>query len=279
MIHFANDCDFSQIIALWKECFPDNNEFFDWYFANQYHAENTLVYECDGIISAILQRLPYQIKNIGQVSYIYGACTHPNYRRKGIMAELIKYSAEIDLSLDIIASILIPREESLFQYYKNFGYKAAFRIYHKTYQKQNLPLNLYNFRECTKNDIPTINHLYESVLGNSNYVLRDSNYWKKQITMFLDLGGDVFCLEHDDTILAYAFVWNDSPVYIQELLGINDEVNQILCSAILEHNNLEAIEATLLTDNSQGEDFGCINLYNSEICNTDLPFVMNLMFD
>ena len=79
MIRFANNNDINNIINLWEKCFG-KNDFSEWYFKTQYSCENTLVHEENGEISSMLQRLSYEISNVGKVTYIFGACTSPEYR-------------------------------------------------------------------------------------------------------------------------------------------------------------------------------------------------------
>ena len=123
------------------------------------------------------------------------------------------------------ASVLIPQEESLFEYYSRFGYEPKALIFKKSVRKENPKDHFYSFRECADSDIDELNLLYENELKNFNYIKRDDNFWKNQLEMFRSLGGKVFCLEMDKGISGYAFCWNDdNKVVIQELLGQNNDI-------------------------------------------------------
>ena len=84
-----------QVKALWKICFDDSEEFVEMYFRLRYKTEvNVAIQSGDEVISA-LQMLPYPMTFGGetvQTSYISGACTHPDFRSKGVMRELLSQS-------------------------------------------------------------------------------------------------------------------------------------------------------------------------------------------
>ncbi len=119
-----------QVKALWKLCFEDSEEFVEMYFKLRYKNEvNVAIQSGDEVISA-LQMLPYPMTFCGetvQTSYISGACTHPDFRSKGVMRELLSQSFAQMLRNGIQFSTLIPAEPSLFDYYKRMGYATVFQ--------------------------------------------------------------------------------------------------------------------------------------------------------
>lgn len=119
-----------QVKALWKLCFEDSEEFIEMYFRLRYKNEvNVAIQSGDEVISA-LQMLPYPMTFCGemvQTSYISGACTHPDFRSKGVMRELLSQSFARMLRNGIHFSTLIPAEPWLFDYYKRMGYASVFQ--------------------------------------------------------------------------------------------------------------------------------------------------------
>ena len=95
--------------------------------------------------------------------------------------------------------------------------------------------------------------------------------------MFRQLGGNVFCLEHDGQLAGYAFVWNDDEVVIQEIVGLNNDVRKILCHEIMSLYCVESAEVSSLTGSASESPLGCIKLYST--FESDSPFVMNLMYN
>ena len=81
-----------KVKKLWKLCFNDNDEFVDMYFNLRYNSEVNVAIESGDEVIAALQMLPYPITFHGNsvpTAYISGACTHPDYRSRGVMRELL----------------------------------------------------------------------------------------------------------------------------------------------------------------------------------------------
>ena len=82
-----------QVKALWKLCFPeDSDDFVELYFSSRYTDDiNSAIVE-DGRVLSALQRIPYPMLYMDKVipvSYISGACTHPDFRSRGMMSRLL----------------------------------------------------------------------------------------------------------------------------------------------------------------------------------------------
>lgn len=116
-----------QTRALWKLCFGDSEEFIHLYFAKKYTDQLNSYILFEGKLIAALQRLPYQMnvggKEVG-VAYISGACTHPDYRGKGVMQNLLKEAHTQMRSDGMVWSVLIPANVGLFDYYARSGYST-----------------------------------------------------------------------------------------------------------------------------------------------------------
>ena len=110
-----------QVKALWKVCFDDSEEFVEMYFRLRYKTEvNVAIKSGDEVISA-LQMLPYPMTFGGetvQTSYISGACTHPDFRSKGVMRELLSQSFARMLRNGVHFSTLIPVSYTHLDVYK-----------------------------------------------------------------------------------------------------------------------------------------------------------------
>lgn len=119
-----------KVKALWKLCFDDTEEFVEMYFRLRYKNEiNVAIESGDEVISA-LQMLPYPMTFCGetvQTSYISGACTHPDFREKGVMRELLSQAFARMLHNGVYFSTLIPAEPWLFDYYARMGYAPVFQ--------------------------------------------------------------------------------------------------------------------------------------------------------
>lgn len=60
--------------------------------------------------------------------YLYAACTHPNYRGKGLMGELLKSAKDFAKKEGRSGIILKPAKPSLFKFYENYGFHPYFKV-------------------------------------------------------------------------------------------------------------------------------------------------------
>ena len=260
MIRFAAQQDLNAVIDLWTRCFPGDEAFREWFFANIYRSDVTLVDEEDGTLCAMVQMLPYQLRDsrgVRPVTYIYGACTAPEYRRQHRMDRLLQASFELDVKQGRAASILIPQEEWLYGFYEQFGYRTAFyvsdRIVACADDTQNSAGTL---RRLTGADIPAVNRLY--MQAQDVRLLRSQSDWEQQIALFDALGAGVYGLEHDGTLTAYAFVWNDGAdkLWAQEICGAQQNE---LAQAILHQLHCRTLR---LTGAGTEQTLGCIRYHD-----------------
>ena len=133
MIRFAAQADLPAIRELWEQCFPDDTGFNPYYFRHHFSLEHTLLYLVNSTVAAMVQMLPYTLQ-LGQdlsaaATYIYGACTHPGYRRQHLMSQLLTESFALDRAQGRAASMLIPQEDWLFDFYRPFGYQPLFSVH------------------------------------------------------------------------------------------------------------------------------------------------------
>ena len=129
MIEFANENTTSDIKNMWKICFGETDTWLSFYFSKRYKSTNTLIYIADNQIVASLQIYDYQLKffdKIIPINYICGICTLPEYRKQGFSKALINEAHKIIQQKNVPISILIPADENLFPFYRNFGYEQFF---------------------------------------------------------------------------------------------------------------------------------------------------------
>ena len=234
MMRFAGESDFPAVRALWETCFPDEGGFNDYYFTRLYRAEHTLLCMQDDTLAAMVQMLPYRM-TVGGVSrtvtYIYGACTAPEHRRRGHMARLLEWSFALDRQAGRAASVLIPAEKWLFDFYRPFGYEPFFSVGRReavrTAGEREAP------RRLTSADVPALAALYDKLVPKCR-IERDKAYWNAQLALFDTLGAGVYGWFKDETLTGYAFCWEDNA---QELLGVYSEGGMQALSALCDSHD------------------------------------------
>ncbi|MCD8317934.1 MAG: GNAT family N-acetyltransferase [Paraprevotella sp.] len=117
-----------ETLALWNLCFDDTEAFVTLYFRQKYVPQQNSYLLRDGRVVSALQRLPYEMVWSGEtvpVAYVSGVCTHPKYRGKGLMTELIAQAHRRMYADGMLFSVLIPADEGLFDVYGRFDYHTC----------------------------------------------------------------------------------------------------------------------------------------------------------
>lgn len=128
MISYGKSKWIPQMKQLWHQVFGDDKEYLDSFFSNIYRDDNTLVYVAGEKVVAILFIVPYQFHRAGVMEkavYLYALATSPEYRGRGIMAELINKSIAISRERKYSFLFLVPSNQTLFGYYKKFGFREC----------------------------------------------------------------------------------------------------------------------------------------------------------
>ncbi len=266
MLRFAEPMDLSEIRLLWETCFPNEGGFNEYFFGRVFNVNYTLVAEEENKLCAMLQMLPYRLRvgeRTGEITYIYGACTSPDFRRQGHMKCLLERSFEIDKQKGRIASALIPQEEWLFGFYRQFGYEPFFRVSREILTSRvgesETP------RLLTAEDIPQLQAYYNDSMPLC-YVERDVEEWQRQIDLFNTLGKGAYGWFNGGRLSAYAFCWEDN---VQEALGMAEGQKQ----GLLRVMGKDTFECTSC---GSGQSLGCIKWHQSE--KSDWGY-MNLMYN
>lgn len=258
MIRWAEQTDFEAVVSLWTRCFPGDEAFRAWFFENIYRPDVTLVDEENGELCAMVQMLPYQLRDargVRSVTYIYGACTAPEYRRQHRMDRLLQASFDWDQKHGRAASILIPQEEWLYGFYDQFGYKPAFHVSNQTVTCTDVQ-EINGLRRLNTNDIPALDRLYTQAQGVR--LLRTERDWKQQLALFDALGAGAYGIEQNGVLTAYAFVWNDGAdqLWAQEICGTEQGT---LAQAILKQLHCRTMRLTFVGNEQK---LGCIRYHD-----------------
>jgi GNAT superfamily N-acetyltransferase len=115
--------------SLWKLCFPkDTDTFITFYFDEIYQNDQTLIYLEDNQPVAALQMIPYSLQigdEIRQGGYLSGIMTHPAYRKRGYMDQLLRFSFDEMSKKGYDYTFLIPQEKELAAMYVNYGFRLC----------------------------------------------------------------------------------------------------------------------------------------------------------
>ena len=109
--------DIEQIIKIWSEAFGDSEEFILSLKENCRLIQNGVCAECDGKGRAFMFSFDGLEFDGKAASYIYGLCTQPEYRQKGIGKALAIYAAQQAANRGAELVFLRPADKGLEAWY------------------------------------------------------------------------------------------------------------------------------------------------------------------
>ncbi len=233
---------------LWQLCFNDDPAFIDLYFRLRYKDEITHHLEERGRVISALQAIPYGLTWCGQTvstGYISGACTHPAYRGRGLMHQLLQQTHRKLKDKGVLFATLIPATPSLFDYYKKSGYTAAFSYRKEKWTPQpSIDTEEIEVRSCDlKEEMQQPSEVYRYI--NKKCASRPhtvQHCYEDYQVIVADMR-----LEHCTLLSAYrkeecvgvAFcVPQDGGVWVEDLFANDKRVKEALCKAASGKDNL-----------------------------------------
>ncbi len=129
-VRWAEEGEVERQKKLWKLCFGDPVSYTDFYFANRYKEDETLVLLQSGRIIAMLTLFPVRTvfpdNQSFATSMLYAIATHPEYQHEGYGSQLIDSCHKYQVENDIAYSVLVPAGQDLMNFYHNHGYQEIF---------------------------------------------------------------------------------------------------------------------------------------------------------
>ncbi|MFI3293172.1 MAG: GNAT family N-acetyltransferase [Rikenellaceae bacterium] len=118
----------AQCKRLWREVFGDEDSFMDHFLQKHFSHENMLyITDSENRYIAMLHIIPMMCDE-GRIAYIYGVATHSECRGRGYASMLMNAAMDKIKSDGYIATVLIPSEEWLVDYYARFGFSKGAHI-------------------------------------------------------------------------------------------------------------------------------------------------------
>ncbi|WP_288361715.1 GNAT family N-acetyltransferase [uncultured Bacteroides sp.] len=242
-----------QVKALWKLCFEDSEEFVEMYFKLRYKNEvNVAIQSGDEVISA-LQMLPYPMTFCGemvQTSYISGACTHPDFRSKGVMRELLSQSFARMLRNGIQFSTLIPAEPWLFDYYKRMGYATVFQYSVKEMTlPEFIPSKEIAVNVVSKPQDKVYSYLNKKLSERPCCIQHSAEDFQVIMADLPISGGNLFVAKQANEIRGIAIIYKrENCIIINELLAEDKDTEYSLLFAIKQYTGCNHIIQLLPPD-------------------------------
>lgn len=146
--------DKSQICSLrnvWKEAFCDTDEFLDIFFSTAFSEKRSLCAVENGEVIGMMYWFGCEC-DACPVAYIYAVATKKSYRGKGICHAMMEKAHKILQQQGYVCAVLVPGDESLFDFYGSMGYVTCSGIkkYHVNAEKTDVDITKIETDEYTK---------------------------------------------------------------------------------------------------------------------------------
>jgi GNAT superfamily N-acetyltransferase len=130
MIALAKDDQKEEMALLWHICFGDSMNYIRNFFSRRFDPSGAMIYLANRKVVSMLFMLPAVVRMNGghePAQYIYAVCTHPDYRKRGIMRALMEAAWDQALKRGERFSVLLPASDELYLYYGDMGYLEYFK--------------------------------------------------------------------------------------------------------------------------------------------------------
>jgi len=230
LITKADIKDKAEIYGMWKKYFAfDDAGYTDYYFINDYKAEENYVLKIDDEVISCLQVKEHQmVVGTDVIDYVFiaGVATKEKYRRQGYMSKLlIGVCKQLDNKLILIQGYN-PK------IYYPFGFETVYRqktviVKPKvTDDKDYTFFNEFNAKEMLK--------LYQQFTKSyDGYKMRDLKYYLRKAELNKTMNWQSLTLYYQDTAVAYIIYYIEKgKVTIEELIYSDKKAAKIIVGYI-----------------------------------------------
>ncbi len=250
---FATPNDQAAVMALYDLCFPGEHDYCEYYHKNFWQPERCLLAKEGKDLLAMVNLMDVTMQGSDgplDATYIYAAATHPAHRGKGLMGSMLEFSFGMGEAEGKDLSILITENDSLFAFYKRFGYAPAFSVA-EIKSGVEPPFPMCKVRMLKEEDIPKLDYLYKASTAGRVAIAREERRWKEILEEY---NAHVFGLfdQSGGNLLAYCLMDGDG-IHASEIIGIGAEYLLWCCSMQPD----EAIGRTLPRQEGENIPIGC----------------------
>lgn len=188
-----------QLYHLYLDTFNDSKNYVDFFFLHYYRLRRAFYVEReDRIVSAlhiIMKKIVFNAQTF-ELPFVVAASTNANYRRQGLMREVMKKTF---YAMREKGYCLISLYPAIPKFYSDYGFvHYAFNVGLRTY---------YETFECgleQTNDSSLLSNMYSACIKDyEGYVLRDEKYYEKYLNSMWQDGVVFELIKKDNEIVGY----------------------------------------------------------------------------
>lgn len=242
MKQIATPDDKELLIRLYNICFPGEEEYCEKFFDTVWKPEKTLVYKDSENIVSMLQMFDLVLTD-GEREYssyyIFGAGTHPDYRGRAIMRDLIAESERINSDKDF--AVLIAASESLKKFYGRFGFKEGFSYGKEVVNaaEHDIGYEMIDFAKCERDEAidaaEKMNEIYLGAVRGKVVVSRTAEFIVSELSCReakLFISDDSYAVAEisENEVFFYEHFGKNSEKLMAQILWTNKTDNAMACS-------------------------------------------------
>lgn len=211
---------------MWKVCFGDEDSYIDLYYSEKHKADETAVLLEDNKIAAMATMIPARViipsGKALELSMLYAVATHPDHQGKGYSAQIMAFCHKHLMETGMDLSILVPAEESLFDFYAKRSYEKAFYIRETVLSRA----QVLSFKTTIKQEISIekigaadYNKRRRDLLAGRLYIDYNNEEIAYQKKVSIKFGADLYGINIGQYRGCAMVEWfNHSKVFIKEIL-------------------------------------------------------------
>lgn len=269
----AKSSDIDQIIQIFKISFGETDETLKIFFEEKFQLDKCVVCIVNERIVALLNMFNTKIvtnNHFEKAVYIYGAATHPEYRKKGYMSSLISYSHKLAYNRGYKYSILLPASRTLYDYYKKFGYIDFFKVRFININSDEIRkyITTDNFNDYKPLSLDYISDLRFNIckdhIGTAMWNIKDIEY---AINMNHKYGGEIV---YSNEGYALCYVANNNVLQVIEFMVTENDFNNLLTAIYRRYPNINyrfrlPVFTNYFSEEGEINTFGMLKPLNNDI--------------
>jgi len=249
-IRIATIKDKDSFRHLWDLSFNDTIRFRDWFFENRFFAEYSICIEEDNKIVSAVQSAPCFIKirdSIVPATIMVGACTHPDYKKKGYMKKLYTWYMEYIKTLGVTVCAHTP---AVIQTYFNVGHfpvsDTGFIEVEKSNYCQEMKVVPLDLQKETASLLKCYNQMAKKYSG---IIIRTISDMGLKCNDYMADGAKCIAFKENGTPKAYGIYYENSEfVYGEEIVALDSAFLREIVYALLSLGNGKKVKIKLPPD-------------------------------
>ena len=252
-------------------CFNESKEYTEFLFKHRININNYFVCIEDGKVVSGLYVIPCNIFYKGshlKSIYIYAAGTLKEYRKRGLMSGLIRYTNEVMREEGNIFSVLCPANEDLIKFYKKLEYRKFFKYTKVSLDNKDMKMYLeYSSSDYNELTLEEFEKLRREIYRAEGSVIWDKESLKYALDANIFLGGATVYCKYG---CAVCFVSKKNNLEVIDFTVKEENIRELLgniysmFSACDSYNIRIPFGRNILGNKGETKDLGMINPLTKE---------------